>query len=193
MHGGTDHITYKPNHLSVMSYAYQTDGIPITVPGRGLFYLFDFSSFVAPNLNENSLNENAGMGPRMIYHGTKYGARWWIGYTGRKGVETFDASSAVDWNKDGRINSGVRFNLNLGYDTTYSTLKGGVNEWARLYCRGGEIGKGGGLHSQSLLPSEFLYPCLKASERPLVPLSTTQNIQRIARNEQEIASHCKTN
>ena len=34
MHGGGDHISYKPNHLSLMSYAYQTDGIPITVPGK---------------------------------------------------------------------------------------------------------------------------------------------------------------
>jgi hypothetical protein len=184
-HGGVDHVSYKPNHLSLMSYAYQTDGIPITVPGRGLFYLFDFSSFAPPSLNENNLNEGAGLGPRMIYGGTKYGVRWWNTYSGRIGNEVFDASSSVDWNKDGRIQSGVRFNLNMGYDSKFSTLAGGGNEWARLYFRGGEIGKSAAaLQSEPQTPSEFLnYPCMKASQRPVVPLAATQNVQRITVKE----------
>src|SRR5262245_35104464 len=72
MHGGTDGQTYKPNYLSLMSYAYQTDGIPITT-SQGRFYLFDYSCFASPSLNENHLKENAGLGPRLNYKGTTYG------------------------------------------------------------------------------------------------------------------------
>jgi hypothetical protein len=177
-HGGSDFLTYKPNHLSIMSYAYQTDGIPITVPGKGYFYLYDYGSFAPPKLNENNLNENVGMGQGVVYQGTIYGARWWVTYSGRVGKEVFDASSSVDWNDDGRLQSGVRFNLNLGDDTKYTVLRGGVNEWARLYYRGGQIAKAS-IQSKSLMPSEFLYPCMKVSDRPITPLAAIQNIPRI--------------
>lgn len=182
MHGGTDQMTYKPNYLSIMNYAFQTDGIPITVPGQGRFYLFDYSSFASPNLNENNLNENAGLGHNLIHKGTTYGTRWWVTYSGRVGKETFDATSNVDWNYDGRLQSGERFNLTLGNDTSYTTLPGGGNDWNRLYFRGGDIGHSSYL-SRSQMSSEFLYPCMKASERPWVPLSATQNIPRITYRE----------
>ena len=182
MHGGPDHMTYKPNYLSVMNYAYQTDGIPITVPGRGLFYLFDYSSFASPNLNETDLNENGGLGQRLNYKGTRYGVRWWTTYSGRVGKETFDATLSVDWNYDGRLQSGVRFNLNLGFDEKYTTLRGAGNEWTRLYFRGGQIGNSS-VQSKSRISSEFLYPCMKVSDRPLVSLAATQNVPRITYKE----------
>jgi hypothetical protein len=178
MHGGGDFITYKPNHLSLMSYAYQTDGIPITVPGQGLYYLYDYARFAGPNLNESSINEARGMGQILNHEGTIYGARWWVTDSGRKGVETFDATSNVDWNDNGVIQSGVRMNLNRGGDDKIGNLRGGVNEWARVNFRGGSIGKSS-VQSKSSLAYEFLYPCLKASDRPALPLSATQNVPRI--------------
>jgi len=182
MHGGNDHITYKPNHLSLMSYAYQTDGIPITVPGQGLFYLYDYARFAGPNLNENNLNEAAGMGQKLNDQGTFYGARWWVTDSGRVGVESFDARSNVDWNDNGVIQSGVRMNLNRGGDLKINTLKGGVVEWSKVQYRGGQIGKASIL-ADSALPYEFQYPCMKASERPILPLSVSQNVPRITFQE----------
>lgn len=181
-HGGADHTSYKPNHLSLMSYAYQTDGIPINVPGQGMFYLYDYARFAGPNLNENNLNESAGMGQRVILQGTSYGARWWVTEDRTGFAEVFDASSLVDWNNNGMIQSGVRFNLNSRYDSKVANLRGGVAEWSRITLRGGQIGKSS-IQSKRLLPSEFLYPCLKVSERLSIPLAATQNIPRITFDE----------
>jgi hypothetical protein len=177
MHGGADHISYKPNHLSLMSYAYQTDGIPITVPGQGLFYLYDYARFAGPNLNEGNLNEVSGMGQKVNFEGTPYGARWFV-TDGRTGIEVFDASSNVDWNDDGLLRNGVRQNLNRGFDDKVGNLRGGVVEWSRVFYKGGLIGKGA-VQAKSSLPSDFLYPCMKVSERPAMPMSGTQNVPRV--------------
>jgi hypothetical protein len=181
MHGGGDHISYKPNHLSLMSYAYQIDGIPITIPGQGLFYLYDYARFAGPNLNEANLNENQGMTQKVNFQGTPYGARWFV-TDGRTGLEVFDASSNVDWNNDGVVRSGVRQNLNRGYDSKVANLRGGVVEWNRLAYRGGLIGKNS-IQAKSLLPYEFLHPCMKVSDRPQLPLAATQNVPRITFQE----------
>ncbi len=181
MHGGGDHISYKPNHLSLMSYAYQTDGIPITVPGQGLYYLYDYSRFAGPNLNEANLSEVAGMGQKLNFEGTPYGARWFV-TDGRTGIEVFNASSNVDWDDNGVLQNGVRQNLNRGFDNKVGNLRGGVVEWNRLTFHGGLIGKSG-IQTNALLPSELQYPCMKVSERPAMPLATTQNVPRITFQE----------
>ncbi len=181
MHGGGDHTSYKPNHLSLMSYAYQTDGIPITVPGQGLFYLYDFAHFAGPNLNEANLSEIAGMGQRVNFEGTPYGARWFV-TDGRQGLEVFNASSNVDWDDNGLFQNGVRQNLNRGFDSKVGNLRGGVIEWNRLAYRGGLIGKSG-IQTKALLPSELRYPCMKVSERSSIPISSTQNVPRITFQE----------
>lgn len=181
LHGGGDHISYKPNHLSLMSYAYQTDGIPVTIPGQGLFYLYDYARFAGPNLNEANLNENLGMGQKVNFQGTSYGARWFV-TDGRSGIEVFDASSNVDWNNNGAFQTGVRQNLNRGFDDKIANLRGGVIEWNRLAFRGGLIGKSS-IQSKALIPSELLYPCMKVSDRSSIPLAATVNVPRITFEE----------
>jgi hypothetical protein len=179
MHGGNDHISNKPNHLSLMSYAYQTDGIPIDVPNDGLYYLYDFGRFAGPNLNEANLNENVGMGPRLFFDGIYYGARWWIDPDFESFLEVFDATEPVDWNNNGVIQSGVRFNLNQRFDDKFNNLRGGINEWLRIFYRGGQIGKSS--HQTSMMPSEFLYRCLDAPKRRSV--SAMSNVRRITFQE----------
>jgi hypothetical protein len=67
-HGGIDHENYKPNYLSVMNYLFQLDGIGPTVQSLGWansstgFNDFAYSHGSLSNLNENSLNEPAGLG-----------------------------------------------------------------------------------------------------------------------------------
>ena len=41
-HGGTDHTQYKPNLLSLMNYAFQTDGIPYTRADGVEFRIIDY-------------------------------------------------------------------------------------------------------------------------------------------------------
>lgn len=175
-HGGIDNMNYKPNYFSVMNYNYQTNGVPVTVTGKGQSYLFDYSRFISPNLYEHHLNEIAGLGPTVNRQGTIYGARWLVTESDRVGKETFDATSNVDWDNDGTLESDVRFNLNN--DKFFSQVTGGGNDWNRLYFYGGQIGQSSAL-SNSAMSSEFLNPCMKVSDRPMVALSAAQNIPRI--------------
>ncbi len=177
MHGGNDHVSNKPNHLSVMSYAYQTEGIPIDVPNDGLYYLYDYARFAGPNLNENNLNENIGMGSRLFFDGVYYGARWWFTPDFESFLEVFDATSRVDWNNNGVLQTGVRFNLNQRFDDKTNNLRGGVNEWMRIYYRGGQIGKSS--NQTAMMPSEFLYLCQDFTNRRSSRISTLSNIPRV--------------
>jgi hypothetical protein len=187
-HGGGDHISFKPNHLSLMSYAYQTDGIPINIPGDGDYYLYDYARFAGPNLNEGNLNENAGMGANLFHDGAYYGARWWFLPDYDSFAEIFDATSGVDWNFNGTLQSGVRMNLNQLFDERVVNLRGGVNEWARVYFRGGQIGKAGMLAKASM-PDQTSYPCLRVSERKSKPLSASKNVSRITFEELKLKKH----
>jgi hypothetical protein len=176
MHGGNDHISNKPNHLSVMSYAYQTGGIPIDVPNDQLYYLYDYSRFSAPNLNENNLNENTAMGGNLFHEGVYYGARWWLTPDFENFLEVFDATSQVDWNNNGAYQSGVRFNLNQRFDNKFNTLRGGVNEWNRLYYRGGQIGKVS--NQTAMMPSQFTYRCLDMPPHAK-RISASKNVRKV--------------
>ncbi|HSE39195.1 MAG TPA: hypothetical protein VLH08_00395, partial [Acidobacteriota bacterium] len=176
MHGGNDHISNKPNHLSVMSYAYQTGGIPIDVPNDQLYYLYDYARFSGPNLNENSLNENAGMGGNLFHDGIYYGGRWWLTPDFENYQEVFDATSQVDWNNNGIYQTGVRFNLNQRFDDKFNTLRGGINEWNRLYYRGGQIAKSS--NQTSMMPSQFTYRCLDKPAHSKY-ISASKNVRKV--------------
>ncbi len=69
-HGGRDNINYKPNYLSIMNYDFQREGgIPEDSDGingpetRKL----DYSRMALPALNENALNETAGIQDSTFY------------------------------------------------------------------------------------------------------------------------------
>lgn len=61
-HGGGDGVNTKPNYLSVMNYAMQSCSVS-AVPGAGIPGGCDYSRIDLPDLNENSLDECAGIGP----------------------------------------------------------------------------------------------------------------------------------
>jgi len=67
-HGGIDHSNYKPNYLSVMNYYYQLDGIGVSLLALGFsntisgFDNFSYSHGLLPDLNEDALDENLGIG-----------------------------------------------------------------------------------------------------------------------------------
>ena len=185
-----DHISFKPNHLSLMSYYFQTGGIPIIDTDGKYYYLYDYSRLVLPPLNENSLNENAGLGPRAFDQGVKYGTRWYVsdGVSLHK-FEVFDGRSSIDWNKDGALQSRVKEDLNILFpyvflgntvvERPYTILKGGYNEWTHLNFRGGSIGKSG-LSSQKLLPeSTAQLHCLNSRQEQSMQMQSAPSVERV--------------
>jgi hypothetical protein len=120
-HGGADDENWKPNYLSVMNYFYQLQGI-----GPGLLSLgladskagiedFGYSHGLLPQLNENALDERAGIG----------------------------LGKAVDWDCDGAIEASVAKDIQggswcsasggkstLGDFDNWTSLAGSVNSFA---------------------------------------------------------------
>lgn len=117
-HGGVDNVNYKPNYLSLMSYARQFDNQYVFA--RPL----DYSRSALPPLVESSLSEPAGIG-------SSAGDRTAFGPSP---VQTnVDASGAINWNRDGdSVDPGVAADINnFGSGGFGSTLQG-YNDWANL-------------------------------------------------------------
>ncbi|MCM6776393.1 M66 family metalloprotease [Nocardia sp. CDC159] len=128
-HGGTDHVNYKPNYLSVMNYSFQFSGVPLAAGGAD----FGYSSVNPAALNESALNEGSGLGQTA--------AKWKTVYFCPDNSRRRTANGAdkpIDWNCSGGINSGtVRADVNN--DDGYGTLRA-QNNWASLVFDGGDIG-----------------------------------------------------
>ena len=100
-HGGKDDVGCKPNYLSVMSFTKQFTNYDVN---RKL----DFSSSQLSTLNENSLNETAGVGiitNPLSY--TVYGNVAGVALVNKTGVP-------IDWNRDGDTSdTGVHQDINF--------------------------------------------------------------------------------
>jgi Bacterial TSP3 repeat/Metallo-peptidase family M12B Reprolysin-like len=168
-HGGSDHIHYKPNFLSLMNYSFQTDGIPYTRLDGVRFRIFDYSRFYLPGLNENNLNETTGLGPFASDNFGFYGTTYYEEITPdhHEQVDIWNATRSVDWNHDGRISTSVRSEINA--DRKLTSLRSTL-EWSRLVYTGGWIGASG-LSEASALPSETKLMCLRPIDRPKQKIS----------------------
>lgn len=134
-HGGIDHINYKPNHLSIMSYLNQVDWLL-----KNGNPLLDYERFDIGDLNEASLAEAAGLN-RVGGDGpiAPYGVRWFK--SGVLQTKPTGAGANIDWNKNGvATNAGVAVDLNNS--GALSVLRGGFPEWANIIFDGGDIGAG---------------------------------------------------
>lgn len=129
-HGGTDGINNKPNFLSVMNYLFQMPGLII----NGAQGTLDYSRFLLPSLNENSLNEMVGLngGAAIARYGTMY-------FCQGAGASTFvaNANGSMDWNCNGAIEANVATDINNdGMRSVLTTY----NDWPNLAFNGGSIG-----------------------------------------------------
>ncbi|MCI0618197.1 hypothetical protein L0244_34910 [bacterium] len=161
-HGGPDHVNYKPNLLSLMNYSFQTDGVPYTRLDGVRFRIFDFSRFYLPSLNENNLNEAAGLGPFASDNFGTYGTTYYFEKPDKRHDElvSWDATRSVDWNHDGRINTS-RAEINA--DKKLTSLRS-IQEWSRLVFTGGWVGASG-LSEASALPSQTRLLCMRPKDR----------------------------
>jgi hypothetical protein len=133
--GGNDQVNYKPNYLSVMNSFFETSGV-----WRDGSLHYDYSRFLLPSLNENSLKEPVGLGP--LTTGDAYGTKWYCpdGTT----VKYVYATGWLDWNCD-TVEETSSVKVDLNHDLKYTTL-GSQNNWASINFSGnGVIGSGASL------------------------------------------------
>lgn len=155
-HGGDENRNYKPNYLSIMSYAFQMNGL---IKG-GVQGTFDYSRMDLPDRNENSLSEPAGLGGGAAGYGTIYSC------PGGSLTTVASAQTNVDWNCDGDgTDIGLSTDINKSGGTK-ETLTG-YDDWTNIKFKGGAIGLAG---VAPVLPmeSEMIEP--EAAELLAVPV-----------------------
>ena len=150
-HGGAsgDHDNYKPNHLSVMNYSFQTIGV-----WRAGARRWDYTRMTIDALDENNLSETAGLNGSASL--AAYGTRYYCPAT----TDDNTADTNVDWNCNGTIQA-ASVVKNIDGIAPRKILGAVQNQWANLIYNGGTIGLG-------TRPSDILdaaesinFPCLR--------------------------------
>jgi hypothetical protein len=150
-HGSVDDVNYKPNHLSVMNYSFQTIGIMLN--GRRVF---SYEPFALPSLDENRLSE-----PNGLLHNPLLTQSTTIFFDTSAGsfVEV-PAGGSIDWNRSNAIDTAV-MSADINNDGTRTVLSAIPNEWGRLNFKGGSIGSQTSLSTLSQLKLEDIAPALR--------------------------------
>jgi len=143
-HGGTDHVNYKPNYLSIMSYTFQMSGLyrDGKFGDEGFPLSFDYQRQETPALNERSLNENLGLtgAGDVSTYGTIY---WYLSGGICQRQDVADANTAIDWNRNGIIETGVSMGIHCDEDDPedIKTTLTAQNNWNNInYNADGLIG-----------------------------------------------------
>jgi hypothetical protein len=173
-HGGLDDENYKPNHLSIMSYANQLvwllkDGKPF----------LDYNRFSLKDLDETNLNEKKGLdnlasgGDAAI---ANYGVRWYSGGTFFQ--KNTGADKNVDWNGNGTpTNSPVAVDINNSGGQ--SVLRSEFIEWENIIYDGGSIGASG---ANGRLKQKRTLPTPPSALKEL----TAEEFERMQRNTVDV-------
>ncbi|KAF1995541.1 hypothetical protein P154DRAFT_526247 [Amniculicola lignicola CBS 123094] len=142
-HGGNEETNRKPNYLSIMSYMFQ---FPRLVRGT-LTDIVDYSRQKLPDLDENSLNEQQGLGADAADQGTW---RWSTVANMGSGGFVFQANPPgnpeIDWDDSGPpiTSTLTHANINNDSDTEHPAGKlsvlTGHNDWEHLFFKGGAVG-----------------------------------------------------
>lgn len=136
-HGGGDSVNYKPNYLSIMSYAFQLQGLTI----NGTSGHFDYSHLALGNLDETNLNESSGVTGAPAGYGTMHWCSGWLWFLPGAFKAVPNSSSPIDWNCNGRpTDNAVSYDIN--HDNSKTSLSG-FNDWQHLIFNGGAIGSAG--------------------------------------------------
>jgi hypothetical protein len=131
-HGGAsgDHDNYKPNHLSVMNYSFQTIGV-----WRAGARRWDYTRMTIDALDENNLSEPAGLNGSASL--AAYGTRHYCPAS----TDDNTADTNVDWNCNGTIQA-ASVVKNIDGTSPRKILGAVQNQWANLIYNGGTIGLG---------------------------------------------------
>ncbi len=137
-HGGPDNTNYKPNYLSVMSYAFQFNGLK----KDGATGVYDYSRFRLDPLDEGALRERRGLdamypiGESLL---SRYGTRFYDS-TGSL-VWGEPAHRRIDWDDDGGVEGGT-VSADINGDGSTDTLES-HHDWENIdFESGGTVGEG---------------------------------------------------
>ncbi len=133
--GHPDGANCKPNYLSVMNYEFQA-GIPNDTPTLGV--RIDYSREELPVLDENDLDEHAGVGAAPVGPG---GAETDRTAWSPDGVNILQqrADLPIDWDNDGALETGLVFDVNAfpivgcgKNNPTPGDMLRGAEDWGQL-------------------------------------------------------------
>ena len=134
-HGGDEETNDKPNYLSIMNYTFQLEGL---VRSKDEQHIMDYSRRTLPILNENSLDENVGIGEPAFY-------TFWVKPELNPGDFYYRLfqNGALDWNRDG-VQNVAPVSVDITRDGK-ETLVTGFEDWSALrFDGGGRIGNSAG-------------------------------------------------
>ena len=155
--GNGDAVNFKPNHPSVMNYAWQTVGV-FQAGARQ----WDFLRDDMPNINEMTLTQAGGI--NLGTTSVAYGATNSCGTKDASGVVTINTTNTqaalapLDLDCDGTAGNdapGSTGGYDANGDTVIATLNGPKAEWPRVQFKTGAIGFGAKAN-QLTLPSSGL-------------------------------------
>ena len=134
-HGGVDHVNYKPNHLSVMSYNHQLDWLI-----RDGAPFLDYERFSLGDIDETALSEPAGLeAAGAETELARYGVRWSHPFFSGLLSKTTGANANVDWNVSGAIDASA-FAQDVNRSGARTVLRAGFVEWDNVILDGGLVG-----------------------------------------------------
>lgn len=124
---------YSPNHLSIMSYLYQTFGLI----KNGKYGLFDYQRWDLSPLDETCLDESKGVGSVSALD--SFGLKWMFSNGSiHQNLTAGSANGPVDWNANGKIDSCA--NISINKNSTKETLPATKEEWQLIVYDGGDVG-----------------------------------------------------
>ena len=144
-HGGDQPFgNGKPNYLSVMNYSFSFDGLI----ENGDDGILDFSRRALDDLDEQSLDENAGLDLESAIKSSVYYCDLFVvpdpldpDVQGPQPIQ--QGGGPVDWNCDGDTDDVVAANVNsiplIG--SLFPELLTGFDDWANLRFDGGAVGR----------------------------------------------------
>ena len=144
-HGGADGVNHKPNHLSIMNYAYVAgldngSGSPLIDYSRSAPAVGDQAIGAAnriADLDEERLNESTGIaatGAQVL----KYRSAFYCPEDAKPRRRKTAMLVAVDWNCNGRTDPGL-VSADLNMDGEQTTLRT-ADDWKLLVFKGGAVG-----------------------------------------------------
>ncbi len=158
--GNGDAVNFKPNHPSVMNYAWQTVGV-----FQGGVRQWDFLRDDMPNINEMTLTQAGGI--NLGTTSVAYGATNSCGTADAAGVITVNTTNTqaalapMDLDCDGTAGNdppGSTGGYDANGDTVIATLNGPKAEWERVQFKTGAIGFGASANQLTLPTSGLSTP-----------------------------------
>ena len=158
--GNGDAVNFKPNHPSVMNYAWQTVGV-----FQGGARQWDYLRDDMPNINETTLSQAGGI--NLGTPSVAYGATNSCGTADAAGVVTVNTTNTqaalapMDLDCDGTAGNdapGSTGGYDANGDTVIATLNGAKAEWQRVKFKTGAIGFGASANQLALPTSGLSTP-----------------------------------